>query len=318
MRLLFLLLFLLAGYASPAASPPDSLRLISPLRLLGYTYANDLFFRTDYYFTQGMTLNLVHPALAHSPVNYLLAKGPAGSTQYFGIKLRYDGFTPLRIQDDVIRAGDRPYSAYFYASFYRISNQTLRHRRLTTALEVGFIGPAAGGKPLQTFLHQLTGNAAPRGWDYQIRNDAVLGYHLTFEQQLFATSHAELIGSAEASLSTLYTYASAGTKLRIGLLNPYFDNFSVATSHQWQLYAQAALEGRAIGYDATLQGGIFNRESPYTLTAGQLRRAVWHSSGSLVVAHAGWSFSATAVYVSAEFAGGRTHRWGQMGLAKAF
>jgi hypothetical protein len=197
----------------------------------------------------------------------------------------------------------------------------LRHRRLTTALEVGFIGPAAGGKPLQTFLHQITGNAEPRGWDYQIHNDAVLGYHLTFEQQLFATPHAELIGSTEASLGTLYTYASVGAQLRAGLLNPYFNNLSgvnMSSPHLWQLYAQATLEGRAIGYDATLQGGVFNRDSPYILTTGQVRRAVLHSSGSLVAARGGWSFTATAVYVSAEFAGGRTHRWGQLGLMKAF
>ena len=175
---------LLAAYASVASpvsvfvrprsraapAPADTLRPGSPARLLRYTYANDLFFRTDYYFTQGMTLTLVHPALARLPVRHLLAAGPRGSTQHHGLTLRYDGFTPLRIQDAFIRVGDRPYAAYFYASFFRISNQPARHQRLTTALEIGFIGPAAGGKELQTAIHRVTGNAEPRGWDYQIRN----------------------------------------------------------------------------------------------------------------------------------------------------
>ena len=83
MRLLYPLFLALPGFSSRAAPlPPDTLRPISADRLLSYTYANDLFFRTDYYFTQGMTLTLVHPALARLPVNYLLPGGPRGSQQY--------------------------------------------------------------------------------------------------------------------------------------------------------------------------------------------------------------------------------------------
>ena len=207
MRLLILLFLCLSGFAGRAApsTPADTLHPISPDRLLRYTYANDLFFRTDYYFTQGMTLTLVHLALARLPVRHLLAAGPQGSTQYHGLTLRYDGLTPLRIQDAFIRVGDRPYAAFLYASFFRVSNQPVRHQRLTTALEIGFIGPAAGGKELQTFLHRVTGNAAPRGWDYQIRNAPIIGYRTELEQQLATGRHAELLGKAEASLGTLYT-----------------------------------------------------------------------------------------------------------------
>ena len=34
--------------ARPAPPPPDTLRPLSPDRLLRYTYANDFWFRTDY------------------------------------------------------------------------------------------------------------------------------------------------------------------------------------------------------------------------------------------------------------------------------
>ncbi|WP_331057526.1 lipid A-modifier LpxR family protein, partial [Hymenobacter sp.] len=112
---------LLGRQSQAAPTLPDTLRPVSPARLLSYTYANDLFFRTDYYFTQGMTLSLVHPGLARLPTRHLLARGPGGSTQSYGITLRYDGFTPLRIQDAFIRVGDRPYAAYGYASFFRVS-----------------------------------------------------------------------------------------------------------------------------------------------------------------------------------------------------
>ena len=329
MRLLLLLVFVLlsapAGFVQAAPGPPDTLRRLSPERRLAYTYANDLFFRTDYYFTQGMTLTLVHPVLARLPVRHLLARPAGGGVQHYGVTLRYDGFTPLRIQDAFIRVGDRPHAAYGYASFFRVSSQPAHRQRLTTALELGFIGPAAGGKQLQTFLHQLTGNAEPRGWNHQISNDAILGYRVAYEKQLLAApGRAELLGTAEASLSTLYTYAGTGLRIKVGRFAPGFGDSGAGglagggRFRPWQLYGLATLESRFVGYDATLQGGVFNRSSPYTLAAADVRRAVLRSTGGLVLAHGALALSATATWLTPEFAGGRSHRWGQLGVAVEF
>ena len=319
MRPLFLLFLVFSGTVSRAAlAPADTLHPISPARWVRYTYANDLFFHTDYYFTQGMTLTLVHPLLAHLPVRHLLAAGPRGSTQQHGITLRYDGFTPLRIQDAFIRVGDRPYAAYLYGSFFRISIQPARQQRLTTAFELGFVGPAAGGKALQTAIHRVTGNAEPRGWDYQIRNAPIVGYRVTVEQQLTAGQHAELLGQAEASLGTLYTYASAGLHLRVGRFSSTFIlPDQPGGSPRWQLYEEANLTGRLIGYDATLQGTVFS-DDPYKLPASAVRRAVLRGTGGLVLSHGKLSFAATATWVSPEFMGARSHRWGQLDATVRF
>lgn len=331
-RLLNLLLFLLTvstGRAAPvaaAAAPPDTLRPLSPDRLLRYTYANDLWFRTDYYFTQGMSLTLVHPLLARLPVRNLLPAGAAGSTQHHGLTLHYDGFTPLRIQDPFIRVGDRPYASYIYAAFFRVSTPAAQRSRLTSALDVGFMGPAAGAKEFQTAIHRRTGSPLPRGWDFQMRTAPVLGYRLGYEKLLLtAPGHAELLGSATASLGTLYTYAGAGTQLRAGWLNLYFAGLeglssraSRAGERRWQLYAQAGAEARAVGYDATLQGGIFTNDNPYELPARAVRRLVLRTSGSVVLAHNGLSLALRAVQVSPEFRAARTHRWNQLALAVAF
>jgi hypothetical protein len=322
---LFVVLLAAPSHAWAAPAPPDTLRSTSPDRLLRYTYANDFLYRTDYYFTQGMTLTLVMPGLAHLPTQRLLLRGPAGSTQYHGITLRYDGFTPLRIQDPFIRVGDRPYAAYMTSSFFRVSNQPAQRQRLTSALEVGFLGPAALAKEFQTAIHRATNDPTPRGWDYQIQADAVLGYRLGYARQLLAAGRmAEVIGTAEASLSTLYTHASAGAQLRAGLLQPYFTSLGVAgpTSRAgqqpWQLYAHTSLEGSLVGYNATLQGGIFNQSNPYVLPASAVERAVLRNTTGLVLAYKGFSLAATSTWVSPEFKGARTHRWGQFAVAAAF
>ncbi len=300
-------------------APADSLRPTSPVRRLAFTYANDFFFGTDYYFTQGLTFDWASPALARSPVNHLLPRGPAGSVRTHGVALRSDGFTPLSITDARIRVGDRPYAAYFYASLYRVSNQVGKKQRLTTAVEIGYLGPAAGGKFIQTKLHELTHNPTPRGWDNQVRSDAVLGYRASLDKQLLALGRrAELIGRAEASLGTLYTYAGVGGRLRVGNFTPFFDNAASAGQPRWQCYAETTLSGRLVGYDATLQGGVFNRSSPYVVAFSEISHAVLHGTGGLVLAHGGLSFTATAVYVGPEFGGGRPHRWGVLGVGREF
>jgi lipid A 3-O-deacylase len=316
-----LLLAVLLPAPTPSL-PPDSLRPTSPVRRLAGDFANDFFFATDYYFTQGIALDWASPALARSPANYLLPKGPIGGVRTHGMRLRYDGFTPRNINEARIRVGDRPYAAYFYVSLYRTSNQAEKRQRLTTALELGYIGPAAGGKFIQTRIHKLANFTTPRGWDNQVRADAVLGYRVAYEKQLLALGRAvEGIGTAEASLSTLYTYAEVGGLLRVGHFTPYFANPVLGptpSASSWQCYGQATVSGRLVGYDATLQGGVFDRSSPYTIAASQVQRTVLRSTGGVVVTHSGLSYSATAVYVRPEFAGGHSHRWGVLSVARTF
>lgn len=311
---------LLLALVATLPAPADSLRPTSPAHRLALTFSNDIFFALDYYFTQGIALHWVSPGLARSPVNYLLPKGPAGSIRSHGMSLRYNLFTPLVIEDAVIRRGDRPYTTYGYVSLYRASNQAARRQRLTTALEIGYLGPDAGGKALQTKVHSLLHYSLPRGWQYQLRSAAVLGYRASFEKQVFAAGRStELIGQVEASLGTLYTYAQAGLRVRVGRFTPYFADVDPASlARRWHCYGEATFTDRLVGYDATLQGGVLAHDNPYVLPARAVRRAVLHGSGGLVVTHGGLSLTATAALVAPEFAGGRWHPWGVLGVGQVF
>lgn len=295
-------------------------------RLAAYTFANDAYFRTDYYFTQGMTGTVVLPALHQLPGARLLRlRAATGEVSHYGLRVVYDGFTPLRIQDPFIRLGDRPYAAYLHADFFRAATGRAHHR-LTTTLSLGIIGPAAGAKGFQTKLHALLGAPTPRGWDYQIRNDLVLGYAARLEQRLLTLGRAvELIGGGTASLSTLRTYVGADARLRLGLFNPYFANLGVNPRaargpglRRVQLYAEGQLETRFVGYDASLQGGLLRRDNPYELAARDLKRGVLRATGTLGLGYAGLGLTVSAVQISPEFRGARQHRWAQLGLLIGF
>src|SRR5687768_12662582 len=106
------LLLLLCGSPDLAAQTRPDSTLVSPDKLLTGTFANDATFRTDYYFTHGITANLVLPAFRKSPLNKLLLRPAGFPVSYHGLSLVYEGFTPLVIGDPGIRYGDRPFAAY--------------------------------------------------------------------------------------------------------------------------------------------------------------------------------------------------------------
>jgi lipid A 3-O-deacylase len=295
--------------------------------IVAYTFANDAPFRTDYYFTQGMSLTVVLPGLRRLPTQWLLLRNSLSSAvSHYGVQVVYDGFTPLRIQDAGIRYGDRPYASYIYATFFHAQSSWARHRRLQAGLQLGLIGPAAGAKGFQTKVHEWLAAPKPLGWDYQVRNDLVLGYEVSGEQQLAALGTAvELVGLAEAALSTLRSYAGMGLLLRLGYQTPYFATLLGLASapnrgplRQFQLYTELRTEAQAVAYDATLQGGLLNHRSPYTLGAGAISRGVLRGSGAVVLAYGGFSLRTVAGWITPEFHGDRPHAWGQLDLRAAF
>ncbi len=313
---------------TPLQSLPDSAALgvfiPPPERAVAYSFANDAPFRTDYYFTQGMRLTVVLPAFGRLPTRRLLG-GPAPAATY-GLRLRYDGFTPLRIQDAFIRRGDRPYASYIYATLFRARTDAAGRARLTTGVQVGIIGPAVGAKGFQTAVHRWLDAPTPRGWDFQIRNDVVLGYEVGAERQLLTVGRGlEAVATARAALSTLRTVASAGAAVRVGLFDPYFSSLLGVTGG-WrgralrpvQLYLEGHAEGQLVGYDATMQGGVFNQTSVYTLSAGAVRRAVGQASGALVAAVGAVSGRVAACWTTPEIRAGRAHAWGQMEVRVGF
>lgn len=315
-RLCLVMLCCWAPSLAAQTLPASNAMAVSPDKLLTGTFANDATFRTDYYFTQGISANLVLPAFHKSPLNKLLLRAGTYPVSYHGLRLVYEGFTPLVISDAFIRYGDRPFAAYLYASQYRILNHPGRRQRVTAALELGFIGPGTGAGKFQAKVHQWLAAPKPQGWQHQIRTDLVLNYRVAYEKQLLHLGRsAELIGAGRAALGSLHTFAAGELLLRTGKMNGYFQNLGIASrqnrSHLqlFQFYAQAGLSGRLVGYNASLQGGLFNRHNPYTLRANQVARAVRQATAGLVCTYKGVGFESSVVWQSPEFDHARRHKW---------
>jgi lipid A 3-O-deacylase len=73
-----------------------------------------------------------------------------------------------------------------------------------------------------------------------------------------------------------------------------------------------------VGYDATLEGGLLNRSSAYTMTGSEISRFVFQTSLGLVISYGGFQIEAEQFMLSPEFNEGLWHKWGHIGLTFCF
>jgi len=85
-----------------------------------------------------------------------------------------------------------------------------------------------------------------------------------------------------------------------------------------RFYFFASAEEKLVGYDATLQGGLLNRGSPYVLTSEQVRRSVMRGNVGFAVDYGRWAVEADRTYLSREFTTGLSHEWVEISLMRRF
>ena len=293
-----------------------SFRMIDAGKYVRLHYENDYFTSTDYYYTQGINLEIVNPAYRRFPLSKLLF-APKNSTSQYGISIEHNGYTPTSIRQNDILYGDRPFAAALLLKTFSTSS-TDKHYRITSSLSLGVIGQAAGGREMQTTIHRWIKDDAPLGWQHQIQNDIIVNYEAGIEKTILQTErHFIVNGLVQARAGTLDTRLSSGFVLFFGKLNSAITsvfsrnangspiNKSKSSLH---LYAQPMIH--AVAYNATLGGGLFNRNSPYILLSKEIERLTYQGNYGLVFQNRSLYLEYFQSILSREFKTGLYHRWG--------
>jgi lipid A 3-O-deacylase len=279
-----------------------------------FHYDNDFFTNTDYYYSQGITLEYVHPSLKHFPMAKLLYKPKKGDTKY-GISFNLFGYTPTSTNSNAILYGDRPFEGSMSLKMFAISSSSAKQQQVSAAIHLGIIGPAALGEEIQTNIHRWTGNKLPIGWQHQIKNDIILNYQLNIEKKLLVTDAFLLNGVAELRAGTLHDRIGGGINFMTGHFNnPY--KTEKEKKVQYYLYGQSRIN--LIGYDGTMQGGIFNRKSTYTISSADVSGITFQADAGIVLNFQKLFLGYNQSFLSKEFTTGKTHRWGGVSLGVAF
>jgi len=284
-------------------------RDVSSLKYFRLYYENDYFSTTDKYYTQGINLEYIHPNIGNFFTSKSLIRLRSKETKV-GISLEQEGYTPTRISSSEILVGDRPYAAGLFLKTFSIVNDPVRRERISSALSIGAIGPVTGGKEIQDGIHQLIHYTMPQGWHNQIRNDIILNYQLEYEHGLVNSEKYFLLSvKTGARLGTFNTKAYTGVILMAGYLDDPFKNFSMLKrKNQVYLYVEPLLN--IVGYDATLQGGLFNKTSPYTIKSTDINRVAFQGNTGIVFKINTVHLEYFQSYLTKEFKTGRSHLWG--------
>lgn len=215
---------------------------------------------------------------------YTLQQGDQATT--FGWRIGQQLYTASDIKLPPQRVGppNHPYAGWLYGGFFRdIHRDDGSH--LALGIDLGCLGPCAGGKWTQTNLHRLLDQPLPQGWSRQVGNE--LGMILHAEMAPLRWQLASWLDATpviHGRFGNIHADAGAGMRLRAGQLP--------SLGQPAGLHGFLRVDARAVAYNAMLQGGYFSSSDPHTVKP---KRAVgeaelglaWRSgpyglSGSLV------------------------------------
>jgi len=237
---------------------------------IGMVIDNDLFTSTvhDRYYTSGMEFFYRFLEDNNNPkINKFIKDLRIG--QYI--------YNPQTVRAADYYVNDRPFAGYlFFESGVNIFYQNESVLKLTGQL--GILGPSSQAQGVQKFIHKTFSYPKVEGWQYQIKDaygiQAEAFYSHKIKDEEFK-DFADLSLQADAKLGTIWTEVSAGLMARIGfkkLLPMYDSNLHYASLNsakskdkevrEFYFYISPNINYQV--YDATIQGGISDAESPVT------------------------------------------------------
>ena len=195
-----------------------------------------------------------------------------------GVALSHVIFTPEDKTLTVPDPSDRPYAAWLHGSATVIaSDETTQD---TLQINLGVVGPSAGGEFVQNNWHKVIGVAEANGWPNQLRDE--LGVEIIAQRmELFKGPkfpfglETDFGASIGGSLGNVRTYAATGLTARIGwdldssfgpprirpALSGAGDFTPGSKAEPLGGYVFVGVDGRAVARDMFLDGNLW-RDGP--------------------------------------------------------
>ncbi len=236
---------------------------------------NDLYVSgvKDQYYTNGIFMSYRY-----------LSKNPGKlSKKIYELQLGHEIYTPFKSTVLFISEHDRPFAAHLYGSLGIVRAYKNRSILKTNVL-LGVLGEDALGKELQNFIHDIYNFRTPVGWRYQIRNTLSLNLDAEYIKSLGtnSTEHFDINFISKLRLGTIFNEGTVGFMGRIGFkqLQPIDNSIAFGTHLNNEdtsytrgiesfLFYKTSLS--LVLYDATIQGSLFNDDSPITFDPRSLR-----------------------------------------------
>jgi len=220
-----------------------------PLRI-AVEFNNDLVFRSDNYYSSGVTIEVFGvasgrweeargtPAFGRKLARWLLPVGGPGLVFRENWAIGSVITTPEDLREDDPIEGDIPYSALLAAANGWVAFDDDRFAGFQFMF--GVVGPAALGEFFQKTVHIFSGSEEPQGWENQLDNEPILNFTSMWKWKVWNNPHADGAINLDAAVGNWATLGDVSLEIRIGRRRPL--GF---------LYVPDML-GRSMTYDATV------------------------------------------------------------------
>ena len=282
------------------------------------------------YYTSGLRIGWTSGTDDQPPAISELNRAIWGEgVQRVSLGLQQSIFTPRRTQINPPDPHDRPYAGVLLATANLISDTDLS--RSVFGVQAGVLGSYAGGYQVQNGFHSLIGDTPNRGWSHQLPNQPVLQLQAARTWRLPVMDaygiSVDLLPSLSAAGGDFRTYAQGGGTVRIGQgLDSDFGTARIApgldgtdafkATRRFAWYGFAGADGKAVLYDATLQGSTFRSGEPHVSKVWD----VGEFEAGLALIYRGVRLSYTQTWQTAEFNGQKAglFNFGSLALSAKF
>ena len=203
-----------------------------------FHFENDLFAKTDRFYTNGIKLSWVSPELqwfqdlpwmkkpgwiqagTNRLIDFLPFSDDASRQRNMAFSIGQKMYTPEDIARRDLILDDRPYAGWLYGS---AAFHSKTYRRLDTIeLQMGLTGEFSLAQQAQDLVHSIRNIDKARGWDNQI--DTELGFAFIYDrkQRLIPRYDfhrqwgLDFIAHAGVAAGTVFSHLNAGLEFRIG------------------------------------------------------------------------------------------------------
>lgn len=223
---------------------------------------------------------------------------------------------------------DRPFTGFLYLKS-GITYITPKENIFRWNGVAGVIGKAALGKEVQLWHHRNFGLSIPQGWETQLQTEPVVNLQAAYYHTISSQREKRFIDAqlkAEVNAGTFFTGASTGAIFKLGAFEKaassaqwdarlHHYNPDYQRSYELYFYFEPTITGQL--FNATIQGGLFNREKDFYTTT--IEPFYYYHSFGFVYAKARWTLQLGFTYKTKEATTMRANEnFGSIGLAYRF
>jgi lipid A 3-O-deacylase len=177
----------------------------------------------------------------------------------FGWRIGQELYTAsdINLPPAFVKPPDHPYAGWLYGGIFKETHHASGSYQ-KFGVDIGCLGPCAGGEWTQNNLHRLLNQPLPQGWSRQVKNEAgIVLYGNVAPVRWAPGSSIDVTPNLHGRFGNIFTDIGTGLTVRAGQLNLLPD--------QSTLHAYFRVDGRVVGYNATMQGGYFSKNNVHTV-----------------------------------------------------